>query len=403
MRILVFSQYFTPEITASAVRLHPLVVGLAQRGHDVEVICEVPNHPRGIVEPGYRGSLVQRRALDGFDISYVWVRAGPSKSTWNRIASYASYALMAAAVGSVRGRPDIVFASSPPLSVGATAALVAARYRVPWILDVRDIWPDVAVTLGEVSDPRLVALISRLERRLYRSATRIVTVTEPFRADIAARVADRSKVELIPNGTTRAWLELGAQAIDRAGAGLPEGRFVWAYAGNLGLSHGLEVAIEAARRLGEEFHLLVIGDGPRRQILEENAAGLVPETVSFRPAMEPSGVARVLRACDALLVIQRADLPKVVSSKLFDCCALGRPVISVAEGEMQRLVSEAGAALTVPAGDPGALAAAVERLRDDPSLGDRLVSGGRDFAAAYLREDHAVQLARVLESAVEGS
>jgi colanic acid biosynthesis glycosyl transferase WcaI len=399
MRILIFTQYFTPEITAPAVRLQAIAAGLAELGHEVEVICEIPNHPSGIVEPGYRGNLVQRRALDGFEVSYVWVRAGPSKSARSRMASYGSYALMAAAVGSVRRRPDIVFASSPPLSVGAAAALVAARHRVPWVLDVRDIWPDVAVTLGELSNRRLIALTSRLERRLYRSATRIVTVTEPFRADIAARVADPSKVELIPNGTTRAWLEAGAQAIDRAGAGLPEGRFVWAYAGNLGLSHGLEVAIEAARRLGDGFQLLVIGDGPRRQVLEEDAAGLAPETVAFRPAMESRAVARVLRGCDALLVIQRADLPKVVSSKLFDCCALGRPVISAAEGEMQRLVSEAGAGLTVPAGDPGALAAAVERLRDDPSLGARLVRGGRDFAAAYLREDHAVRLARLLESA----
>ncbi|MEK6328277.1 MAG: glycosyltransferase family 4 protein [Actinomycetota bacterium] len=399
MRILVFTQYFTPEITATAVRLHPFMVGLAERGHDVEVICEVPNHPRGIVEPEYRGKLVQRRGLDGFDASYVWVRAGPSKSALNRMASYGSYALMASAVGSVRARPDVVFASSPPLSVGAAAALVAARHRVPWVLDVRDIWPDVAVTLGELSNRRVIALTSRLERRLYRSATRIVTVTEPFLADIAARVADPSKVELIPNGTTRAWLDLGAQAVDRGGAGLPEGRFVWAYGGNLGLSHGLEVAIEAARRLGEGFHLLVIGDGPRRRILEEEAADLVPGTVAFRPTMDPRELAGVLRACDALLVIQRADIPKVVSSKLFDCCALGRPVISAAEGEMQRLVTEAGAALTVPAGDPGALAAAVERLRDDPALGVRLASHGRDFAAAYLREDHAVRLARLLESA----
>jgi glycosyltransferase involved in cell wall biosynthesis len=401
VRILVLTQYFTPEITAASGRLHAFAAGLAERGHQVEVICEVPSHPGGIVEPGYGGSLVQRQALDGFEVSYVWTRPDTSKRAASRIASYASYALMAAAVGSVRGQPDVVLASSPPLSVGAAGAVVAARHRVPWILDVRDVWPDLAVTLGELSNPGLIMLISKLERRLYRSAARTITVTEPFRAHIAALVGDPSKVELIPNGTTRAWLDLGAQAIDRVDADLPQGRFVWAYAGNLGLSHGLEVAIEAARRLGEGFQLLVIGDGPRRQILEQSAAGRTPESVAFRPAMEPSAVARVLRACDALLVIQRADLPRVVSSKLFDCCALGRPVISAAEGEMQRLVGEADAALTVPA-DPGALAVAVEQLRDDPDLGARLARTGRKFAAAYLREDHAVRLARLLESAVGG-
>lgn len=122
MRILIFSQYFTPEVTAAPVRLHPLAAGLARLGHEVEVICEVPNHPQGSVHPGYGDRLVDRRGLDGFGVTHVRVTVSSSKHARARLASYASYAAMASAVGSLRRRPDVIVASSPPLSVGGRRA-----------------------------------------------------------------------------------------------------------------------------------------------------------------------------------------------------------------------------------------------------------------------------------------
>ena len=251
MRVLMLTQHFAPELTAAAVRVEAFAKGLANRDHDVEVVCSVPNHPEGIVRAEFRGRTAVRRTMNGFKVHHVWVRASARKDAFNRVLLYGSYAAMATVVGSALRRPDVVFASSPPLPVGVAAALTAARHRVPWVFDVRDPWPEAAMILGELSDGRLARLAERLERRLYDSAEAIVTVTEPFRYDITQRTRDPGKISVIMNGTTQNWLDTGAIEVDRGPLDLPEDRFIWAYAGNLGLAQGLEAALDAAGLLGD--------------------------------------------------------------------------------------------------------------------------------------------------------
>lgn len=402
MRVLIFTQHYTPEVTAARFRVQPFAEALAQHGHDVEVIAAVPNHPEGVIHEEYRGRPLVRRRVDGVDASYVWVWTSPRKTVARRLAYYGSYAAMATIVGASVPRPDVTLATSPPLSVGAAAALAAARHRVPWVLDVRDIWPEVAVTLGELRSRPLIRAAERLERWLYRRAAAIVTVTEPFRRAIAGRAPAGREVVLIPNGTTRLWLEAGGREVEREPLGLPSDRFVWAYAGNIGLFQALGTAVEAAGILGEGFQLLIIGAGPMRASIEEQASRLPAGCVGFRDLMPPEMAARYLRASDALLVSQRRDLTTMVSSKLFDYCALGRPVIAAAEGEMRRLAEHSGGALPVPAADPAALASAVRRLREDAGLRDAFAERGRAFAAEHLRERQAERLVDLLESLAHG-
>lgn len=400
MRVLLLSQYFTPEVTAARARVHAFAAGLAERGHDVEVICEVPNHPDGIVHPGYGDKLIDRRELDGFRVSYVRVRARPEKTTRNRLLFYGTYAASATLAGVVARRPDVVLASSPPLPVGAAAAAVATRHRVPWVFDVRDLWPEAAVVLGELRGERAIAAAARLETFLYRSAAAIVTVTEPFAAKIAEQVP-RARVHVIPNGTTRAWLEAGERPPDREAAGLPADRFAWMYAGNFGLAQGLDAAVRAAGLLGEDYRLVLLGGGPERARLGELAADVAPATVEFRDPIQPEQAAAMMRAADALLVSLGAapELAKFVPSKLFDCAALRRPVVLAASGESPRIAERAGSALVVPPGDAEALAAAVRRLRDEPELADRLAAAGAGLAEEYLRERQIERLEQILSEA----
>ena len=398
MRVLVLTQFFTPEIGATQSRLHAFAAGLAERGHEVEVVCEVPNHPQGIVHPGYRGRPVVRRRVDGFLAYHVWVSTSPVKTTRSRLAFYASYAAMATVVGSATRRPDVVFASSPPLPVAVAAAAVAARRRVPWVLDVRDLWPEAAVAIGELSNPRLVALAERLERRLYAGADAITAVTEPFRRKIAAKAGDPAKVHLLPNGTTRVWLDAARLEPLRESLSLPADAFLWTFAGNVGRAQGLEAAVDAARLLGERFRLLIIGDGPARAALEQRAEALPAGAVEFRHQVVPEVAARYLRASDALLVPLAPDptLATFVPSKLYDCCAVGRPVIVAAAGEPARLAAEAGAALCVAPGDAEALAGALLMLQGQPALAQRLSTAGRAFGAAHVREAQVERLEQIL-------
>jgi glycosyltransferase involved in cell wall biosynthesis len=400
MRVLIFSQHFTPEVTAARFRIEPFVEALLRSGHQVEVVCAVPNHPEGVIHPQYRGRALVRKRAPGLTVDYVWVRATPVKTLRTRLGLYGSYAAMAVAVGAAAPRPDVVLASSPPLSVGLAGALVAARHRVPWVLDVRDLWPKAAVVLGELDSPRAIAVAERLERRLYHDASLITTVTEPFRDHIAARAPDRARIEVLLNGTTQAWLDRGLRQPDRAALGMPSDRFVWAYAGNLGLYHGLDTAMDAAELLGDDFQLLLIGHGPLRDELERRAAAMPPGRVRLEGLMSPDDAADRLLAADCLLVALRASLDDVISSKLFDYCALGRPVIVAAAGETRRLAD--GAAVLAPPEDPEAMAAAVRKLRDDPELGQRLGERARELARRHLRDAQAERLVAGLEQLAAG-
>jgi colanic acid biosynthesis glycosyl transferase WcaI len=397
MRVLIACQYFTPEITAGAMRMHAFAAGLAERGHEVEVISEVPSHPAGVVAPGYGGRLVDRREVDGFEVSYVWVRTTPSKRARARLVNYASYAASAATAGLFRKRADVILASSPPLSVGSVGSVLAHRHRAPWVLDVRDLWPDAAVALGEVSEGRLLRASQRLERRLYRRAAAITTTTEPFRRAISERGGD-DKVTVIPNGTTAEFLAIGTEEPDRSLLDGDEDVFTWTHAGNIGLFHGLETAVAAAGELGEGFRLILLGQGSRRGQMEELARGLPPGAVTFLDPVPPERAARLMRASDALLVSLGSfpGLEGMVLSKLYDSCAVGRPVVVAAPGETRRVAEEAGAALCVSPGDPSALAGAVRGLRDDRSMREGFIQRARAFAEASSREAGVERLEGVL-------
>jgi glycosyltransferase involved in cell wall biosynthesis len=283
--------------------------------------------------------------------------------------------------------------------VGLTAALLARRHRAPFVLDVRDLWPAAALAVGELSDGFGLAVAEGLEQFLYRDAAAITTVTDPFVDHIEAH-GGNGKVQLVRNGTTRFWLESANLEPDRDGSDLPEQEFIWTFAGNLGLAQGLESAVKAAALLGPGFRLLLVGDGAEKRALEDLARDLAPSFVEFREQVPQEEAARLLRASDALLVSLGAHpgLAPFVPSKLFDFCAVGRPVVLAAAGEASRLVEEDGAALAVPPGEPEALATAIRSIRDSSALASSLVTAGRDFAERNLREDGVSAVAELLDA-----
>ena len=396
MRVLLVSQHFAPEVTAARFRMQAFTEELVARGHEVEVITAVPNHPQGSIDPRYRRRLVVTRREHGARVRHVWVRVRQRKSFLNRIGLYASFTAAASLTGAFQRRPDVIVGSSPPLPVGAAGLLLAHCHRAPWVMDVRDVWPDSAVALGELTNPRAIAAAEWLERRLYADAAAIVTVNDAFAGHIAGVAPAGSRIEVVPNGTTRFWLEAGAAEPDRDALGLDPDRFIWAYAGNLGLAQGLEAAVDAARLLGEDYTLLIIGDGPRRAEIEQLAGTAPPGSVELRPLMAPAEAARHLRAADALLVSERQE--RTVASKLYDCCAIARPVVAACRGELRRVVEARSVAVAVDHGDPQELASAIRRLAGDARFRDRLVANGTEFAREHLRETQAQRFGDLLEA-----
>jgi glycosyltransferase involved in cell wall biosynthesis len=392
VRVLVISQYYVPEPGATQNRMSAFVEGLRHQGHRVTVVCEQPNHPEGVFQPGFGRRPVATERAGNVTVHRLWVAASPRKTPARRLAFYGSFALGAAAATAGLPRHDVVYATSPPLPGPLAAAAACRARRVPFVLDVRDLWPAAAEALGELSSPRAIRVLERAERWLYRSSRAVTATTQPFCSHVDA-VAGMPLARHVPNGALDELLEL--DVADRPG----EGTFVVGYTGNIGLAQGLGIVLDAAGRLREHgVRFRVVGGGPLAAAFgaERDRRGL--DAVDVEPAVPVADVAKVLESCDALLVPLRDHslLDHFIPSKLYDAMAVGRPAIVAAGGEAARLVRETGSGLVIPPEDGGALADAILRLRADRPWAAQLGEAGRRAAGQHARSRQLSRLEQIL-------
>jgi colanic acid biosynthesis glycosyl transferase WcaI len=408
MRILYLSQYFPPEVGATQTRAYEMARGLVRAGHHVTMIAEVPNHPSGVIPPAYRRKFYDRTDLDGIDVIRVWVKTSPVKTPRSRVIFYVSYMFMAVLTGLflVRARYDVIYATSPPLFVGAAALIISYMRRIPLVFEVRDLWPESAVALGELSNPHVIRWAYWLEGVCYRRARKTVVTAQEMVEYLLRRGLEATKIAVIRNGANTELFRFDPFARQhlRNVLGL-EDNFVVVYAGLLGIAQGLGASLEAAKQLATtepRVHFLYIGDGPVKGVLQEQAEDLGLANVTFLPAQPRDAIPGYLSAGDvALVTLTRKRLLGALPSKMFDAMACQRPVLLGAEGEACQVLYEADAGIVVPPERPSALAAAVLRLRDDPELCARYGQNGRRaVVACYSREAQAQQLVQLLQEVV---
>jgi glycosyltransferase involved in cell wall biosynthesis len=260
--------------------------------------------------------------------------------------------------------------------------MIARVRRVPFVLEVRDLWPEAIVDLGLMRPGSAsVRGLRALARFLYREAARVVVVTNSFADRLAAQGIPRAKIDVIPNGAdTHFFTPLPNGHVDRP--------FTVAYVGAHGLSQGLDVILEAAA-LQPEVNFLLVGDGADRDRLlqERNRRGLT--NVDMRPSVPKKDVAHIYAEADACLVPLR-DVPifeTFVPSKLFEVLAAGRPVIGAVRGEARAILQRSGGALVVDPERGDQLAQAIHQLRKDPALRSQLAERGRGFAVEHYDRD----------------
>jgi colanic acid biosynthesis glycosyl transferase WcaI len=405
MRILYLSQYFPPEVGATQTRAYEMACGLVQAGHQVTMIAELPNHPQGIIPPEYRGKIYERSDLDGIDVIRVWVKTSPIKTFYSRMAFYLSYMLMAVMAGLLlaRGKYDLIYATSPPLFVGAAALILSFIRRTLLVFEVRDLWPESAIVLGELRNPRAIRWATRLEEACYRHARQIVVTTYEMVDYLSKRGLSAGKISIIRNGANTDLFQFDPDAGRRIRHELQlQDKFVVVYAGLLGVAQGLHAVLEAAQDMkhqATEVQFLLIGDGPVKAKLQEQAQDLELTNVIFLPAQPRETIPGYLSAGDvALIPLTRRRLLGALPSKMFDAMACQRPVILGADGEACQILKEAGAGLVIPPEDPTTLAEAILYLRNNPEFCTSCGQRGREVVmTAYSRQAQAEQLVQLLE------
>jgi glycosyltransferase involved in cell wall biosynthesis len=383
VRIAYVCHYFVPEPAAPAGRVHEFARAWVRSGHAVDVVTTFPNHPVGRIPPEFRGKWWSTETLDGIRVLRCWLYAVPNQGVGRRGLDHLSFMFTSLAFGLPRLRNvDVVIVSSPTLFSALSAWTMARLRRVPFVLEVRDLWPEAIVDLGLMQRGSLsVRALEALARFLYAQATRIVVVTNSFADRLAAQGVPRARIHVIPNGAdTHFFAPATNGRVDRP--------FTVAYVGAHGLSQGLDVVLDAAA-LQPEVNFLLVGDGAERDRLthERDRRGL--KNVEMRTSAPKSEVAQIYAQADVCLVPLR-DVPifeTFVPSKLFEVLAAGRPVIGAVRGEARSILQQSGGALVVDPERGDQLAQAISRLRDDAPLRSELAERGRRFAVEHYDRD----------------
>ena len=369
------------------------------------MLTKVPNHPEGVIRPDYRGRFWVREELDGIDVIRVWVKTAPVKTMRTRLAFYLSFMLNAALAGLLlaRGRYDVLYATSPPLFVGGAALALSYLRRTPLVFEVRDLWPESAIALGELTNPLFIHLATLLEEACYRRAKRIVLTTNEMVDYLLGRGYDGVKLKVVRNGANPDLFQFNSEARQRIRKELELADcFVVVYAGLLGIAQGLGTSLEAAAqimKLEQAVHFLFIGDGPVRTKLIEQTQALELDNVTFLPAQPRKNIPDYPSAGDAALVpLIRQRLVGALPSKMFDAMACERPVILAAEGESCQVLDETNAGIIIPPQDASALVESILHLSSTPDLCRYYGKNGREAVVKhYSRQAQARILVTLLE------
>ena len=389
LSIALLTQYYPPEIGAPQARMLETARAFARRGHRVTVLTGFPNHPTGVVPPRWRGRLCGDERTPGIRVRRSWLLATRNRGTVRRTLAHATCAASGLVRGlSGAGGADVYVATSPPLFTGLAGLALARLHRRPFVLDVRDLWPDAFVDLGLAHEGRVVGAFRRLERTLYRGAARVVPVTASFARRIEATGIDPSKIEVVRNGVDLARFptEPSPETVrDAKRAFGVEGRFVVMYLGAHGLAHGLDRLLPAAARAGATTTFLFVGEGAEKERLVAQARGIAGADLRFLPGIPRERVPQAYAAADVCLVSLRGTplLETFLPSKAFEAFGAWRPVVAAVAGEAKEVLQAGPGALVVAPGDAEALASEVRGLASDPARASRL---GREARARAVRE-----------------
>ena len=397
-RVLVLNQYYWPGVESTAALLTELCEGLADE-YDVTVVTGGLRGDAGVPHAHERGGVrIIRVPSLAYDRSHL-LRRG---------ANYVSYVALALARSLSVPRPDLVLAMTDPPFVGTVALGVARRFGAPLVVTCQDVFPEIAVRLGRLTNPAAVAALRQLVGFYLRRADRVVAIGETMRRRLVAKGAPPNRIAVIPN-----WVDTEAIVPRPSANGWAEsqgllGRFVVMHSGNVGYAQDIGTLVAAAARLGDldDLVVVVVGHGARRAALEAEVARFGLASVRFLDYQPRERLGETLSAGHVHVVGLGAGLAGyVVPSRVYGVLAAGRPVIVAAdeESETVELVREAGCGWTIPPGDPGALAAAIREAHARRGELDALGARGREHVVAhYDRERALARYRELLRSVLAG-
>ena len=384
IKILIITEYFPPEIGAGSNRAYDLAKHWASFGAKITVLTGFPDYPDGVRPINYRGLKFLREKKDDVEIIRTLTYSVPNIGFFRRILSYLLFLFSSIVQGTKAvGTQDIIIATSPPFFVGISGYVISRLKNIPFIFEVRDLWPESIVQLGQLKNKLLINILEKIEIFLYKKAIHIVPVADSSVEILISKKVAPDKITVIKNGVNVE--EITPLLEDRNlkfQLGLSN-KFIVSYFGTVGLSHALETVVETAKiavNISDIFFLF-IGNGAEKQNLLEKAQKLNLNNTIFLDSVEREQLARYYSITDVQIVsLKNIDLfRKVIPSKIFEIMSYEKPILISVDGEARKIVEESNSGLYVVPENAINLFEKIVLLKNKPELCAAMAKNGRNF------------------------
>ena len=406
MRIVVLTQNFPPEVGATAARLHRMTKSLAEQGHRVTVITAMPNYPTGRIFDGYRRKIRAEDEVNGVRVIRTWTFASKSSKFLSRFISYATFTLSSLLLGIWGlGRQDVLFFDTPPLPLVPTGLAIGRITGARVIMNVSDIWPEMAIQLGYPMGKTTLWVLNRLEKLGYRKSDLVTATSSAARERISRRFPE-VRTAVISNGADLRVFDPVLKSREvRESLGVGPQEFLVGYFGLHGLFQGLEVVVEAAERMRDRptIRFVMVGDGPCKEALIESAERKGLQNLRFVDLVDQDRIPSFLASCDVALVPLAAEFPSTMPSKVYETLASGVPVVISKGCEGARLVEEGKAGRSFRPGDSNELAEVLVELDSDREELAQIRENCRKLAERFDYDRIAVETDAILQAVADGA
>ncbi len=342
MRILFLTDNFPPEVNAPASRTFDHCREWVKLGAEVTVITCVPNFPRGKVFAGYKNKLWQEEMMDGIKVIRVWSYIVPNSGFLKRTLDYISFSVTAFLVGLIV-KTDVIVATSPQFFTALAGRALSKWKHKPWIMEVRDLWPESIKAVGALNDNIFIKYFEWQEKRCYKSAKRIIAVTDSFKEKIAEKGITPQKIQVIKNGVNSELFKpmpKDEALLDNLHL---KGKHIIGYIGTHGMAHQLDFILDCAKELDtplNNFHFLFIGDGAKKEELLKYKDRLGCHNVTMLNSVPKNEVSHYISILDVCLINLRKSplFTTVIPSKIFENAGMEIPILMGVEGEAKRII-----------------------------------------------------------------
>jgi glycosyltransferase involved in cell wall biosynthesis len=405
MHILLIHQSFASPYEPGGTRHYELAHHLVQDGHRFTIVASNLNYWTGQRVAKLKG-VISEEHIDGVHVLRAYTYPSLHRSFIWRTVSFISFMITSVFAAMRAGPVDLVIGTSPPIFQGISAWLIALLRQCPFVLEVRDLWPEFAIDIGVLRNPILIALSRWLERVLYTRAVHIIVNSPAYRSYLLEKGVVETKISLIPNGVDPDVFNVCVDKKLILNNFSIYDKFVVTYTGIFGLANDIETILRASKNLLHEkkIHFLLVGDGKERINLETKAKEMKLTNVTFTGLQPKAYIPEILAVSDVCIATLK-DIPMfrtTYPNKVFDYMAAGRPTILAIDGVIREVVEDARGGVFVPPGNAEALAEAIRELSQNRQKAQAMGAAARTYVAKYFnRRQQATQFAALIQQLVE--